>query len=57
MGDEVVVVTQPGEVDGDPLSEVVSDMVEGLVLVPLAPPHKGDSGHKGHKVLDSAMCQ
>ena len=29
--------TQPGKVDGDLLAEVLSDVVERLVLVPLAP--------------------
>ena len=31
------VLTQPGEVDGDLLAEVLPDVVERLVLLPLAP--------------------
>lgn len=34
---ESKVLTQPCEVDGDLLAEVLADVVEGLILVPFAP--------------------
>ena len=35
------VEAKPGKVDGDPLSKILPNVIEGLILVPLAPPAQG----------------